>query len=170
LNRRNVVKKDLVIRLAGIGLAALLVSSVASAAGPFQFYSITPCRIVDTRGPVGPTGGPVMAGDTQRDFPIDVPPTACGIPTDAAAAVLNFVVVAPGGGGHLRVWPFGLGYPGVATLNFDPGEPAIANGAITPLTVDTTVPITDPQISVMVKLGSASLTSHLVIDATGYFK
>ena len=160
------MKKHLVIQLAGVGLAALLVSSVASAAGPFQFYSITPCRIVDTRGPTGATGGPAMVGDAQRNFPIDVTPAACGIPFDAAAAVLNFVVVAPGGGGHLRVWPFGLTYPGVATLNFDPGEPAIANGAITPLTIDPAA--TAPQISVVLKTGGAN--GHLVIDTTGYFK
>src|SRR6266571_2279414 len=28
----------------------LLTVSVASAAGPYQFYSVTPCRIADTRG------------------------------------------------------------------------------------------------------------------------
>jgi hypothetical protein len=157
------VKKQLAIRLAGVGLAALLVSGVASAGGPYQFYSITPCRIVDTRGPTGLTGGPIMTGDAQRNFPISASPAACGIPVDAQAAVLNFVVVAPGGGGHLRVWPDGLTYPGVATLNFDANEPAIANGAITPLTA-----MQQFQISVVLKAGGSS--GHLVIDATGYFK
>ena len=147
----------------GLGLAALLVSSVAQAAGPFQFYAITPCRIIDTRNPVGPTGGPILTGDVQRNFPIDVSPAACGIPSDAAAAVLNLVVVAPQGGGHLRVWPFNTPFPGVASLNFDPFEPAIANGAIVPLTIDVNF-----QISVVLKTGGPQ--GHLVVDATGYFK
>jgi hypothetical protein len=157
------MKRDWILRLSGLGLAALLVSSAAQAAGPYQFFSITPCRLIDTRGPTGLTGGPALAGDVQRNFPIDVAPTACGIPSDAAAAVLNFVVVAPQGGGHLRVWPFGTVFPGVATLNFDPFEPAIGNGAITPVTIDPNF-----QISVMLKTGGPS--GHLVVDATGYFK
>ena len=157
------MKKHFSRVLFGVGLAALLSSSVASAGGPYQFYSITPCRVVDTRGPTGLTGGPILAGDAQRNFPISASPAACGIPVDAQAAVLNFVVVAPGAGGHLRVWPDGLTWPGVATLNFDAGEPAIANGAITPLTA-----LQSLQISVMLKTGGAN--GHLVIDATGYFK
>jgi hypothetical protein len=146
-----------------MGLAAVLASSVAQAAGPFQFFSITPCRLIDTRGSVGLTGGPALVGDAVRNFPIDVAPTSCGIPSDAAAAVLNFVVVNPGGGGHLRVWPFGTVWPGVATLTFDAFEPAIGNGAITPLTIDPNF-----QISVTLKTGGPN--GNLVVDATGYFK
>lgn len=149
--------------LLGLSLAAFLGSAVAQAAGPYQFYAITPCRIIDTRGPNGLTGGPVLTGDVQRNFPIDVAPAACGIPSDAAAAVLNLVVVAPQGGGHLRVWPFNTTFPGVASLNFDAFEPAIANGAIVPVTVDVNF-----QISVVLKTGGPQ--GHLVVDATGYFK
>ncbi|HYK41079.1 MAG TPA: hypothetical protein VE007_01740, partial [Thermoanaerobaculia bacterium] len=45
------------------------VSSAARAAGPFQFYSVTPCRLVDTRNPNGLTGGPALTGQGVRSFP-----------------------------------------------------------------------------------------------------
>ncbi len=51
-------------------LGMLLVAGVAEPAGPFQFVPLTPCRIVDTRNPPGPTGGPALAANTQRSFPI----------------------------------------------------------------------------------------------------
>ena len=85
------MKKQSFLGVLTVGVVALLVSSSSEGAGPFQFYSITPCRLVDTRGPVGPTGGPILAGNVVRSFPI-VGGT-CGIPATAKAAVLNVVIV-----------------------------------------------------------------------------
>ena len=65
--------KSLIARSLFLGAAAVvLTASAASAAGPFQFYSVTPCRIVDTRGNgfselVGP---PALTGGQPRSFPI----------------------------------------------------------------------------------------------------
>jgi hypothetical protein len=150
------------LRLVLLGIAAALVfSSAAQAAGPFQFYSVTPCRIVDTRNPNGVTGGPALAGQATRSFPVT---GLCGVPSTAQAAVLNVTVVAPTGGGHVRIWPYGATMPLVSTINFDPGEPAIANGAIVPLS-------SDPTLSISTFLGaSAGNTADLVIDVTGYFQ
>jgi hypothetical protein len=53
--------------------------------------------------------------------------------------------------------------PFVSTLNYATGEPALANGAIVPLSNDATF-----QISVFA--GIPSGTVHLVLDITGYFK
>ena len=41
------------------------------ASGTLQFYPMTPCRVVDTRGANGPLGGPRLATDGTRDFPIE---------------------------------------------------------------------------------------------------
>jgi hypothetical protein len=58
-------------------------------------------------------------------------------------------------------------------MNFDPGEPAIANGAIVPLgPYNPTVPgnpTTNFSISEYLNIG-AGFTAHLVIDVTGYFQ
>ena len=145
--------------LVGAGLA--VIASTASAAGPYQFYSVTPCRIVDTRNATGLTGGPALTGQGTRSFPVT---GSCGVPVTAQAAVLNVVVVGPTGGGHLRIWPFNATMPLVSTINFDPLEPAIANGAIVPLG-------SDPSLQISTFLGSSTgNTAHLVIDVTGYFQ
>jgi len=141
----------------------MLLPLFAQAGGPYQFYSITPCRLVDTRGSTGINGGPILSSETIRSFAIDVAPANCGIPSTAAAAALNFVIVSAQGGGHLTVWPRGLSMPVASTINFDPGEPAIANGAIVPLTTDSTA-------NISVWLGTGGPQAHLVIDANGYFQ
>ena len=156
------MNRTLAPRVLVLGFGAVLLASAASAqAGPFQFFSVTPCRIVDTRNPAGVTGGPALAGQGTRSFPVQ---SQCGVPTTAKAAVLNMTVVGPTGGGHLRVWPFNTPIPLVSTMNFDPGEPAIANGAIVPLG-------SDPSLQISVFLGTGSGTNaHLVIDVNGYFQ
>ena len=38
------------------------------------FYTVTPCRIADTRNATGPFGGPSLIGNGTRTFPIFVQP------------------------------------------------------------------------------------------------
>jgi hypothetical protein len=154
--------KTLIRSLILFAAATVLTVSTASAAGPFQFYSVTPCRLADTRNPANGqgTGGPALVGLQTRNFPVR---GLCGVPSDAQAAALNVTVVGPTNSGHLTIWPYGSGMPFVSTLNYATGEPALANGAIVPLGADSTF-----QISVFA--GIPSGTVHLVLDITGYFK
>jgi hypothetical protein len=147
------------------GAVGLLTAASAEAAGPFQFFSVTPCRIVDTRGATGVTGGPALASGTTRSFPIDVAPAACGVPNTAKAAVLNVTLVSPNMDGFLSIWPFNTAAPLVSTINAAAGEPAIANGAIVPLT-------TDPSFNISLIYGTAVSggTAHVILDVTGYFQ
>jgi hypothetical protein len=144
--------------------AAILAVSTASAAGPFQFYSVTPCRIVDTRNPSNGqgTGGPALAAGAVRNFPVV---GFCGVPSDAKAAALNVTVVSPTLEGFIKIWPYNTPLPAVSTINFAAGEPAIANGAIVPLTVDPTF-----QISVVYGTAVPGGNTNLILDVTGYFK
>jgi hypothetical protein len=145
-------------------LGILLAPAVAQAAGPYQFFSVTPCRIVDTRGPTGVTGGPALTNGSPRSFPIDVAPAACGIPSTAKAATLNVTMVAPTQDGFLKIWPYLTASPQVSTINAAAGEPAIANGAIVPLTTNGTFNVT-------VSYGTAVPgTAHVILDVTGYFQ
>lgn len=138
--------------------------------GPYQYYAVTPCRLADTRNPNGPQGGPILVGTQTRSFPVA---GLCGIPTTAKAATLNVTTVGPTGGGNIRFWPYGITMPLVATMNFDPGEPAIANGAIVPLgPYNPTTPgdpTTNSSISEYLAI-QYPYTAHLVIDVTGYFQ
>lgn len=139
-----------------LGLAPL----AAYADGPFQFHSVAPCRIVDTRNAVGTTGGPALSFGVERDFPIQ---GQCGVPSGAKAAVLNLTITQPTGAGHLTIWPSGTTQPLVSTLNYVAGEPAIANGAIVPLSANAN--------DLAVKAGPPQTgTVHLIIDVTGYFQ
>jgi hypothetical protein len=146
--------------------AILLTVSVASAAGPYQFYSVTPCRIADTRGNgfTGASGPPALSAGSPRNFPI-VAVWNCGVPSDAKAAALNVTAVGPTLEGFLKIWPYNTALPAVSTINFAAGEPAIANGAIVPLSADPTF-----QISVVYGAATAGGTVNLILDITGYFK
>src|SRR5215470_6696339 len=123
------------IRLALLGLGLMLLSvSEGWAAGPYQFYSVTPCRVIDTRRPDGPTGGPALASLDTRSFP--VVGDSCGVPSTAKAVTLNVTIANPTNPGYLIVYPYNIAQPSVSTINWDAGEFALANGAIVPLTTD----------------------------------
>ncbi len=95
------------------------------------FYSLPPCRIVDTRGAVGNLGGPFLTGNQERDFP--VLDSSC-IPQNIGAQAYSFNVTAvphPTGQrlGYLTVWPQGEPKPTVSTVN-NPTGTIVANAAI----------------------------------------
>jgi len=147
-------------------LAALIIveATPAEAGGPYQFYSLAPCRIVDTRNPDGLTGGPALLGGTQRNFPISAWPAACGVPASATAAALNVTMVGPTASGFLVIWPFQTPIPLVSNINANAGEPAIANSALAPLTAD-------PSFNVSVVYGTAGGGScHVIIDVTDFYQ
>ncbi len=127
---------------------------VASGSQNLAFYPVAPCRVTDTRNPVGAFGAPTLAGGVPRTFP--VPSSICGIPAGAQAYALNMTVVPAGPLGFLSTWPAGSSQPLVSTLNALTGTvtsnaaivPAGSNGAIT-------VYATNP--------------TDLIIDINGYF-
>ena len=41
-----------------------------SGGSSLQFYPLTPCRVLDTRNPDGPLGGPYLKTGEERDFPV----------------------------------------------------------------------------------------------------
>ena len=97
--------------------------------GGLNFYTVTPCRIVDTRNAAGTFGGPVLNGGTTRTFPLSA--GSCGLPYNTAAYSLNMTVVPAGWLGYLATWPAGGSQPVVSTLNAFKGQ-IVANAAIVP--------------------------------------
>jgi uncharacterized repeat protein (TIGR03803 family) len=90
----------------------------------YQFYPLTPCRIVDTRN--GQDQGTLQAG-VERDYTI---PPNCKVPDSAVAYSFNVTVLpAAGGLDYLTVWPKGEPQPTVSTLNDNTGT-VVANAAI----------------------------------------
>jgi hypothetical protein len=139
----------------------LIPSSSAWGATSLQFYPLTPCRIVDTRNPIGVTGGPALTNGATRNFPIT---NQCGVPSTALAAVLNITMINPSADGFITVWQYPLPWPAVSNLNALAGEPAIANGA--------TVPLAGGSVDVSALYGTnvSGATAHMILDVTGYFQ
>jgi uncharacterized repeat protein (TIGR03803 family) len=122
-----------------------------------QFVPATPCRVVDTRNPNGPFGGPAIQGNSSRSFPLAEGDNPCGIPANAIAYSLNVTVVPMGRLGYLTIWPTGEGQPVVSTLNSLDGRTK-ANAAI--------VPAGTPSGAVSVFVSN---TTNVILDIDGYF-
>src|SRR5262249_48799673 len=71
---------------------------------PGSFFTLVPCRILDTRNPNGPYGGPALAASTTRSFAIA---GQCGIPASARAISVNVTVTSPTTTGNLRLFAAG---------------------------------------------------------------
>lgn len=145
-------------------LGLLAAGGIATAGGPYVFYSVTPCRLADTRDPNGPTGGPNLTNGVTRSFPVygnDARP--CGIPPAAKAVAINGAVVLPQGDGYLTFFPHGTAVPATSTINFYASTQVLANGQLVPLGSNPAV-----QLSVWPSITGTG-TAHLVLDITGYF-
>jgi YVTN family beta-propeller protein len=122
-----------------------------AASGNYQFYPLTPCRIVDTRNG---DGGMLKAG-VERDYTI---PGNCNVPSSAKAYSFN-VTVLPSAGGldYLTVWPKGETQPTVSTLNDNTGT-IVANAAIVPAGGENAT-----------AFYAHSNSTNLLLDVNGYF-
>jgi hypothetical protein len=114
------------------------------------FYTLTPCRLLDTRG------GVALAADT--DYAIAVT-GACGIPATAKAVAFNVTAIGAGAGGSLGVWPAGQTYLGTSAVAFAGAGARAANG-VYGLALDGS--------GTLAARSSAPL--HLVLDVFGYFQ
>lgn len=163
------MSRSIFVRFSLLSAAAIFLTvSAAKAVGPLQFYSVTPCRLIDTRDPNGVTGGPALSNGVTRNFAVyGGNSRPCGIPSDGTvrAVSLNVTVTTPTYLGHLTIWPYNTALPLVSTLNYNGGEPAIANGAIVEVTVDPSF-----QLAARPVLGGTGGNVHLIVDITGYFK
>lgn len=124
-----------------------------------RFTPIVPCRVVDTRRSVGPTGGPALQASASRDFPLTGSP--CGVPADAAAVAANVTVTGATTAGSVRLGRAGT-TPTLDTVSFAVGQ-ARANNATLGL-------FGSPAGSVTALSGFASGSVHLIIDVTGYYR
>ncbi len=118
--------------------------------GPTDFYTVAPCRVVDTRQ----GQSPLLPG-AVRSFAVA---GACGIPPTARAVSLNVTAVNPTSGGYINLFPADRAQPATSTVNFTAGR-VRANNAILGLSEDGRL--------------AASVSSagqvDLVIDVNGYF-
>jgi photosystem II stability/assembly factor-like uncharacterized protein len=120
------------------------------------FYTVTPCRAVDTRD--GAKGGPgPLVGGTDTSFSLA---GVCGIPASAVAVSVNVTAAQPDAGGHVRVYAAGTPRPTASVVNYVSGQTR-ANNAIV-------APGTDGKITVYVSQAAGAV--HVIVDVNGYFE
>jgi hypothetical protein len=118
---------------------------------PLSFYTVTPCRVFDTR-----TGAHLSAG--INPFQVG---GQCGIPLGAKAVAAIVTIVAPQSAGFLTVYPGDGQLPLASTINFAAGQ-VRANNAMLPLAGDG---------SGTIKVYAAiNGSADLLLDVTGYFQ
>jgi hypothetical protein len=122
-----------------------------------QFYTIPPCRIVDTRNPAGPYGGPALAANVNRTFVVQ---GLCGVPVGAKAAAFNLAVTLSTAAGDLRVFPGGAPLPLVSAINWKAGQTRADNAVIQ----------LGPSGDVTVHPDMPGGSVHLIVDVFGYFQ
>ena len=145
VSRDGRVKSDAVIVPAGSGAEISIYASdttnvIVDIYGSFAppsgsslaFYPLSPCRVIDTRGPNGPLGGPFLEGGVERDFPL-VESNCVPQGAPVAAYSLNVTVLPKNGGplNFLTVWPQGASQPPLSTL-IDITGTVVSNAAVIP--------------------------------------
>lgn len=134
--------------------AGLLYPSLTQAA--VRYYTVTPCRAVDTRDAT--LGGPApIASGAPRSFALG---GKCGTAPTASGLILNVTVTQPTGAGFVTLFPTGTGVPSTSNINFRVGATR-ANSAVVRLGTGG---------ALTAAAGLAAGTSvHVIIDIAGYF-
>ena len=133
--------------------ATMNVPVITRAAGASLYYTVTPCRVLDTR-----ETGPALASNGVRTVQVS---GVCGIPASASAVAFNVTAVNPSGDGWLTLYPAGVTRPFVSTLNYRLDRTR-ANNAIVPVSGAG-------QLNVYSFNGGGGAV-HFIIDVSGYFE
>jgi uncharacterized protein (DUF1800 family) len=146
------------LRIAACGALALVLASAGAplAGQPASFYTVPPCRLLDTRGAAGPLGGPALAAGAMRQFDAN---GQCGVSTRAVAVSANVTVANGTGDGSVAFRGAGGAPPVIATILFRAGQ-VRANNAI--LQIGTAG-------AFEVLSGLITGTVDVIVDVNGYF-
>jgi hypothetical protein len=130
---------------------------VASTGG-LGFYTLNPCRVIDTRDPAGTFGGPALAAGGSRTFAIR---GQCSIPMDAAGVVANVTTTNASSPGNLKINPAGIVSGQATAIEF--AGATRANNAFVGLNGS---PAGSMKIEAVMPTGSVDV----IFDVVGYFK
>jgi len=122
-----------------------------------DFFTLTPCRILDTRDAVGTYGGPALVAGADRVFPLF---NRCGIPATARAVSVN---LAADRSNDSREPPAVSGGRTAAECLLDQLLPGLtrANNAVVGL---------NGLGELAVRCAQASGSVHFILDVNGYFE
>lgn len=123
-----------------------------------SFYTLSPCRVFDTRNPIGPFGGPVLAPGTSRSFELA---GRCGVPATARAIVGNLTIVQPAQAGHLVTFAGDSPPPLTSSINFAAGQVRSNN---------ITLALAQNGLGTVTVESGTGGTVHVMLDVTGYYQ
>lgn len=121
---------------------------------PLDFYTLTPCRAVDTR-----SGQPLASG-VPRILQIS---GLCGVPAGAKAVSVNVTVVGGTGSGSVTLYPGDEPAPSTSTVNFLAGMTRADNAV---LSLGRTGAGSLGALATMAGVGQV----HLIVDVNGYWQ
>jgi hypothetical protein len=136
----------------------VLVANYRDSTPTTAYYTLTPCRVADTRGATGTYGGPALVANADRVFPMT---GVCGIPATAKALSVNVTVTQPNTAGNLRLYPAGFPLPNASVINFNNGQTR-ANNAVVMLNATGQMTVRDDQ--------GVGGRVHFIVDVNGYFQ
>ena len=125
---------------------------------PARFYSLSPCRIVDTRNATGALGGPALVPSATRLFGLA---NTCGVPASARALSVNLTVTGATAPGFLTLYPGSGTLPVASHVNFSTGQTR-ANNAV--------VPLSSAGDGVLAVQNGSTGAVHVILDVNGYFE
>ena len=122
------------------------------------FYTLAPCRLIDTRQATSSLGGPALQPGDQRLFALA---GACGLPSTARAVSGNYTVTGSTAVGFLTLGASDQALPATAAINYGVGA-VRSNNAIAELS-------TEGAGRIVVFNGSAG-SVQFILDVNGYFQ
>jgi hypothetical protein len=136
------------------GIAVLYTPAGASPAA--NFFTVTPCRLLDTRSSTG--GGALSVNQSKTLSVLGL----CGIPGTATSIVGNVTAVTPTGSGSLTLAPASAGVTGTSSVSFNAGNTR-ASQALIGLSGAGSRAFT-------IRNGLTSGVVDVIVDVTGYFQ
>jgi hypothetical protein len=132
---------------------------VNAAPAAASFFSVAPCRILDTRQPPGAQGGPSVGANATRTV---VVANLCGVPLGAIAVTANVAVTQPASGGNLTLYAGATPLPGTSTINFHSGQTRSNNAVVTLGSAG--------DVSIFNSMPPGGGATDVILDVTGYFQ
>jgi uncharacterized repeat protein (TIGR03803 family) len=123
----------------------------------YEYVTLAPCRVIDTRNPPGPLGGPALQAGADRSFTLV---GSCGIPQSAIAVSVNVTVTGSTAPGSLTIFAAGNPMPGTSTINFSAGQTRANNALVAPNSAGV----------MTVHCNQSSGTVQFILDVNGYFQ
>jgi hypothetical protein len=122
---------------------------------PSFFYTVTPCRVAETRSPTGPPGAPPLTGGADGTFRS---PGPCGIPGTARSLSANVTVTGAPASGALRLDAAGAARPATSSIHHRPAKTGANSATISPGAGGNFATHSDP----------GSGTARVIVDVNGH--